>query len=194
MDLWTRTSGCVTWRLPRARGDGPGLRYCFIAPVLSPPRTRGWTHLLPYPLAVAGVSPAHAGMDLLSMTAPYSLEGLPRARGDGPTWLPYLHSAHRSPPRTRGWTRYTRKKPVADPVSPAHAGMDLQGLPFPCLVKGLPRARGDGPKVLGLADSLDLSPPRTRGWTYPFRPPYVIIPVSPAHAGMDLSEKKRRLS
>ena len=98
----------------------------------------------------------------------------------------------RSPPPTRGWSRMPDEPESNDGVSPAHAGM-VPDRARPCRVShGLPRPRGDGPRVISVKPSAGLprprgdcrcqSPPPTRGWSlHPIRP---IVPrlVSPAHA------------
>jgi len=52
----------------------------------------------------------------------------------------------------------------------------------PCL----PRARGDGPIEVGHRRIRQASPPRTRGWTPRHKSRIQSPAVSPAHAGMDL--------
>ncbi len=90
-----------------------------------------------------------------------------------------------SPPRTRGWTLDDMNNLLLLEVSPAHAGMDL----FSCFqffaLVSLPRARGDGPYAVSEMTPIGVSPPRTRGWTYPLNLAYLAWFVSPAHAGMD---------
>ena len=91
-------------RLPRTRGDGPGI--CSIAPPMAsaPPHTRGWTlHLIGHTVQIDG-SPAHAGMDPLVNGASTIIFWLPRTRGDGPSATQFGSIALTAPPHTRGWT------------------------------------------------------------------------------------------
>src|SRR4051812_13449834 len=70
----------------------------------APPPTRGWTRCRARPVVAALGSPAHAGMDPPSSTAPPSRSRLPRPRGDGPDAIGHLPQALVAPPPTRGWT------------------------------------------------------------------------------------------
>ena len=63
--------------------------------------------------------------------------------------------------------------------------MDHQPMPLPCLSRGLPRLRGDGPQ--SATESLDVrwATPPTRGWT-PTIPGLTLADEGyPAYAGMD---------
>ena len=69
---------------PRTRGDGPDTSSgCALSPRF-PPHTRGWTAAHADAPWNQGVSPAHAGMDLLSCRARGVTCSFPRTRGDGP--------------------------------------------------------------------------------------------------------------
>ena len=84
MDPPRRSACASTSRIPRARGDGPGLEL-FSVPVFSDsPRSRGWTRRRGPRHASPPGFPALAGMDPFRRgdTAPRA--GIPRARGDGP--------------------------------------------------------------------------------------------------------------
>ncbi len=209
---WTRQGRrCGVARcLPRPRGDGPPSTSRSVSASASPPPTRGWTRRATGVRDADTVSPAHAGMDLPLRFPPPLRPRLPRPRGDGPV-APRVgpRCRPRSPPPTRGWTLRPAFVVAVDPVSPAHAGMD------PCAASGalptssLPRPRGDGPGTarhacagMGpcksppptrgwtLADQRAVqqrgaSPPPTRGWTPVADIAAFLVPVSPAHAGMD---------
>ena len=114
-------------------------------------------------------------------------ESLPRARGDRPLKAADSSLKLASPPRTRGSTLRWDCPNVGTGVSPAHAGIDPDILTFEAGQGSLPRARGDRPRIQAEAHGLIESPPRTRGSTLQkprFTQPR---PVSPAHAGIDLT-------
>ena len=96
---------------------------------------------------------------------------LPRLRGDGP-----LSIAH--PPPFGG--------------SPAYAGMDPACGSKLARCSRLPRLRGDGPRPEQYNSMPPRAPPPTRGWT-PLHPRHSVGLVgSPAYAGMDPVDRKRR--
>ena len=68
---------------------------------------------------------------------------------------------------------------------PAHAGMDPTRPSSSTSHPGLPRTRGDGPRLAGAADELNLASPHTRGWTPGRRGRTTGSNGFPAHAGMD---------
>ncbi len=134
-----------TARLPRTRGDGPGL----LAPgqwnASAPPHTRGWTpHVLGAALAEVG-SPAHAGMDPQALPTRRRESRLPRTRGDGPLTTHAALCGHVAPPHTRGWTPIGFIYFHDRNGSPAHAGMDRLSNSARRWSRWLPRTRGDGP-------------------------------------------------
>lgn len=90
---------------------------------------------------------------------------LPRARGDGPETRLGMSTNGVSAPRTRGWPGYATDASDDAAVCPAHAGMAPFAASGQLSLRGLPRARGDGP--------LD----ERFGTTY--------RTVCPAHAGMN---------
>ncbi len=136
----------VRGRLPRPRGDRPGITFEQVEALRSPPPTRGSTSSRS-PLAwPSSVSPAHAGIDLASSTALQSSRGLPRPRGDRPGIRVPPDWRAESPPPTRGSTRRAGGAPQIKVVSPAHAGIDRPGIqPSPPRWR-LPRPRGDRPR------------------------------------------------
>ena len=154
---------------------------------LSPPRTRGSTHINRISRRRVWVSPAHAGIDPEDKIMPRVGPRLPRARGDRPHVPVWAGVVMRSPPRTRGSTLFCVVLWRAMCVSPADAGIDLYGRGFQTLRICLPRARGDRPTPEAQALAADLSPPRTRGSTLVMRHGSRPLLVSPAHAGIDLA-------
>ncbi len=171
--------------LPRARGDGPAIVTPLPVGAQAPPRTRGWTRRIGAAFVRAAGSPAHAGMDPGRRSGPTACAWLPRARGDGPIAPRPLPRPGWAPPRTRGWTRHRNSRRYACVGSPAHAGMDLHVTRTISVADRLPRARGDGPTVVGDSGSASAAPPRTRGWTARGPCPPPPSTGSPAHAGMD---------
>ncbi len=146
---------------------------------------RGWTLSRRALTEIKAGSPAHAGMDPISLFPPVSTKRLPRACGDGPRLVLRIQQRNQAPPRMRGWTHDRPVDFVNVAGSPAHAGMDLRDVHTETLGRGLPRACGDGPLFTGLLRLQRLAPPRMRGWTQ-FRSVCRYGTVgSPAHAGMD---------
>ena len=91
--------------------------------------------------------PAYAGMDPRFGNISRPSVRLPRLRGDGPAeHLVRLPLSWATPP-TRGWTRYIFGRGWIFMGYPAYAGMDLVHLDAAIDFPGLPRLRGDGPKV-----------------------------------------------
>ena len=68
---------------------------------------------------------------------------------------------------------------------PAHAGMDRGERDDRSMRAGLPRTRGDGPRIVGRINPLLGASPHTRGWTRRRRPVRCRLRGFPAHAGMD---------
>ncbi len=96
-----------------------------------------------------------------------------------------LQTMKRSPPPTRGSTPIGAPFAHDDPVSPAHAGIDLFSWGPDEQVGRLPRPRGDRPQSHPLLGLTGRSPPPTRGSTAPVLAHHRLEPVSPAHAGID---------
>ena len=130
------------------------------------PRTRGWTAVNGgNGGAQASCSPRTRGWTVRVDAHQSRQERVPRARGDGPP-ITASHIVHlRCSPRTRGWTGDPRRARGAEDVFPAHAGMDRQAGNQQSEVRGVPRARGDGPRQNAIRRPTWSCSPRTRGWT-----------------------------
>ena len=177
---------------------------------MAPPLTRGSTVADGDRRRRAVGSPAHAGIDLsrdiLRSTAcglprsrgdrpvsrcagPEPRVGLPRSRGDRPGITPIGGGIKPAPPLTRGSTQITPAGSLPSKGSPAHAGID----PRPRILRNrsarLPRSRGDRPISCDPGFRTVGAPPLTRGSTFSATPRCDRIPGSPAHAGIDPSEK-----
>jgi hypothetical protein len=134
-------------RLPRPRGDRPDGYDVVCDHSVAPPPTRGSTLEKTCDTAAIAGSPAHAGIDPISVSSSTENIGLPRPRGDRPCAATGATVVGSAPPPTRGST--ARRHPAAHhrPGSPAHAGIDPpQGMETP-RCRGLPRPRGDRPNV-----------------------------------------------
>ena len=186
MDLSPPRRPFAPTRLPRARGDGPETaRATFLAYAASP-RSRGWT-LRPGGAGSARRGfPALAGMDLALLTPPTCFAGLPRARGDGPSTVRFTAITVRASPRSRGWTRHHRLDGLDRHGFPALAGMDPIRSQDLSGGRGLPRARGDGPRDPHYRVTFRRASPRSRGWTPEVLPRPDDSDGFPALAGMDL--------
>jgi len=152
--------------LPRTRGDRPSAGDWLPTNPESPPHTRGSTCYGCDGHRQFGVSPAHAGIDRGVCRWCSQFVGLPRTRGDRPSTREATTSITVSPPHTRGSTRTASRWLAAPAVSPAHAGIDHLEARRLATAPGLPRTRGDRPRVRYIL---------TTGCV-----------VSPAHAGIDL--------
>ena len=124
MDLGSALGSIRAEGLPRARGDGPVIGGKIQEACKASPRTRGWTLHPRRQQGLADGFPAHAGMDPAQGAGLRRVEGLPRARGDGPAPVSCLPHVSGASPRTRGWTLGTGGRPAPPAGFPAHAGMD----------------------------------------------------------------------
>ncbi len=174
----------IVW-LPRTRGDGPHDAARRRDDGEAPPHTRGWTHARRRVRHLREGSPAHAGMDPVSLTTSRVSRRLPRTRGDGPQTSQPQARVTVAPPHTRGWTGVHRHARRHRAGSPAHAGMDPQNSHLPSASQRLPRTRGDGPRNDYRNGLSRRAPPHTRGWTRVGPGGVAADHGSPAHAGMD---------
>ena len=152
-------------RLPRTRGDGPGIRTARDCSNPASPHTRGWTPCARSQGRYRRGFPAHAGMDRPDGAGSSSCLWLPRTRGDGPAPSGSRIYGPRASPHTRGWTVPPDRPDMGGRGFPAHAGMDLASAPAWSCRRRLPRTRGDGPEMLGTKGDIVLASPHTRGWT-----------------------------
>ena len=172
-------------RLPRTRGDGPGLNRCTRTVAEASPHTRGWTPPANQDVEDLSGFPAHAGMDPSSTCRTSTTTWLPRTRGDGPIKALAASAAIAASPHTRGWTLECLVMRQAGRGFPAHAGMDPSGSPRSAACCGLPRTRGDGPRWCRWALGIIRASPHTRGWTHALERRRPGLAGFPAHAGMD---------
>ena len=129
--------------------------------------------------------PAHAGMDPRAREHQPCRRGLPRTRGDGPRRTGDPAGPLPASPHTRGWTRIDQAGDLGLRGFPAHAGMDPGTVTATRCSFGLPRTRGDGPRLARRRRRRRTASPHTRGWTLPQAPPAKVERGFPAHAGMD---------
>ena len=137
-----------------------------------PPHARGWTSREPEVGCGRTVSPARAGMDPRTATAPSGTPRFPRTRGDGPSRTAAAAASFSFPPHG--------------------AGMDPAATATRSVLARFPRTRGDGPRVGSDAVSHVMFPPHARGWTHRPRDGSPADLVSPARAGMDPPAPRRR--
>ena len=171
--------------LPRTRGDGPVGRDLGRGPGEASPHTRGWTRRIAQHHLLALGFPAHAGMDPADPSGNVKLARLPRTRGDGPDAYASDSAWDEASPHTRGWTRPRGVARVRPDGFPAHAGMDPLPAGRALSASGLPRTRGDGPRMTSVRSSPSAASPHTRGWTRPRADGRPASCGFPAHAGMD---------
>ncbi len=192
MDPARAPKPCSSSWLPRAGGDGPTSGGDSGHPPMAPPRRRGWTPRGARQRRREAGSPAQAGMDPSRPRFAATIARLPRAGGDGPRSQLLALDPVTAPPRRRGWTRAPVAPRRRGEGSPAQAGMDPRRSTAREPPPWLPRAGGDGPyNVTGLA-ATGAAPPRRRGWTRSRVHPAAVCGGSPAQAGMDRAQSRRR--
>ena len=172
-------------RIPRARGDGPLAGRGRTLARGDSPRSRGWTHAYVGLIREHRGFPALAGMDPSCRAPHHRGGGIPRARGDGPRPRPVKKRRPKDSPRSRGWTRRRRRRAGRPRGFPALAGMDPVGDVSRDRWRRIPRARGDGPRLMTLRHWCETDSPRSRGWTRPSGPAPLRPLGFPALAGMD---------
>ena len=179
-------------RLPRTRGDGPGIPKVEAKVDVASPHTRGWTRGVKPASRWRSGFPAHAGMDPERPSSSASGRRLPRTRGDGPCAAAVASPAIRASPHTRGWTAETLARDEGAEGFPAHAGMDprrnLHRQPRPWL----PRTRGDGPVHYSRAQLSRWASPHTRGWTLSRRERPELLDGFPHTRGWTVQDLRRR--
>ena len=185
---WRRLTGACSW-LPRARGDGPGRADPTCGDATASPRSRGWTPLRRWSAPIVPGFPALAGMDPRRHAPPSVCQGLPRARGDGPSAAACTTVGVSASPRSRGWTRWIVPITIGLVGFPALAGMDRARDAPRGGRRGLPRARGDGPRQGRRRLPPAPASPRSRGWTRRSDGGAGGLSGFPALAGMDPSPR-----
>ena len=156
----------------------------------SPPLTRGprECHLAAH--CHIRITPAHAGTtSARSWTASIGWDH-PRSRGDHLSFSATVWRSPGSPPLTRGPRGWCRRGSLRGRITPAHAGTTSTGSGAPRLREDHPRSRGDHIPSAHVNNTLTGSPPLTRGphdlavlW-------YLVVGITPAHAGTTPSRRR----
>ena len=165
IDPYTFGMRSIRMRLPRSRGDRPGLQRRTPVGCEAPPLTRGSTITWAVSLPPRYGSPAHAGIDPATAGHKAHVTGLPRSRGDRPSPDKLKRLEQSAPPLTRGSTRGRAARTALVPGSPAHAGIDPCSTARMARHRGLPRSRGDRPCIPAWDVAPCRAPPLTRGST-----------------------------
>ena len=180
--------GSVRYRssasFPRRRGDAPQR---LLDPGLTPqfpPQARGCTDGGFATMPRTPVSPAGAGMHRMYPAADTSDSSFPRRRGDAPRTARRPPSSVGFPPQARGCTVVPPCLLPGRVVSPAGAGMHLDGVRGEPVGSGFPRRRGDAPSLPVASATSPKFPPQARGCTGGKREALEALSVSPAGAGM----------
>ena len=153
---------------PHARGSTLRGTECPAVPRQSPPHARGSTLRILTSRAGRWMSPPHARGSTLPVAWRVSERHVSPARaGIDPSYERVDARCPMSPPHARGSTLLTRASAVvAELVSPARAGIDPPacdaGMSRAC---GLPRTRGDRPRMSSPSEAPRRSPPHARGST-----------------------------
>ncbi len=150
------------------------------------PHARGSTLFGPAVGRLDQVYPACAGIDLICYGGSSFKNSLPRMRGDRPVLASDSSQCSRFTPHARGSTQETAVVPCLAVVYPACAGIDLYQRPDGTWARGLPRMRGDRPKLLlSFGRPLPFTP-HARGSTLAVTAASSTATVYPACAGIDL--------
>ena len=169
---------------PRVRGDHVFLfaksrRYWG-----TPPRARGSHHTSKRHRAVAGNTPACAGITLRRIRRRRRPTEHPRVRGDH-TPLPHnRNAAVGTPPRARGSQDRQRQRHLEARNTPACAGITVGSLEACRSSQEHPRVRGDHGQDASVASAEGGTPPRARGSRPPRRALAVSARNTPACAGI----------
>ena len=152
-------------RLPRMRGDPPGVTPGFVALLRSTPHARGSTLQCLSAPPVVSVYPACAGIHPHALLPPWSSGSLPRMRGDPPSKIIPIIIVCQSTPHARGSTSRHLEIARSQRVYPACAGIHPG-----CVYKErgnprLPRMRGDPPCGRSSHTECWWSTPHARGST-----------------------------
>ena len=165
MDPRARPPASAPPGIPRTRGDGPRSSTSAAGRSGDSPHARGWTRRAGPPTSARGGFPARAGMDLAVVGNRAPPRRIPRTRGDGPSRLaPRIRPALDSP-HARGWTRQPQLRQRPARGFPARAGMDPRVHVGGPEHLGIPRTRGDGPRIQKDASGCGRDSPHARGWT-----------------------------
>ena len=171
--------------LPRIRGDRPPAGVGATDYGKATPHTRGSTLSKGDDRMTVLGYPAYAGIDLLHQVDAIEAWGLPRIRGDRPSYLTRPKNRKRATPHTRGSTPLSLERHLRDRGYPAYAGIDPLEYHANNFPWGLPRIRGDRPKYGLLPLQQLLATPHTRGSTYLRDLLYPLSTGYPAYAGID---------
>ncbi len=134
--------------LPRMRGDRPHFTTSRYSTVGFTPHARGSTHGRILRSSCGRVYPACAGIDRHYRHVIWCKQGLPRMRGDRPSWKPPYWGEEGFTPHARGSTFDISNDYDCSIVYPACAGIDLHEVFDVFPVFRLPRMRGDRPSLL----------------------------------------------
>ena len=154
----------------------------------SPPHTRGLQTLGDLPKPKSGITPAYAGITSAGTQGYPARQDHPRIRRDyaNGQWVALLSVG--SPPHTRGLLRLTAQIPDIDRITPAYAGITFGRGLHSQTCRDHPRIRGDYRVTLSDDSGNEGSPPHTRGLPRPALRPSPPGWITPAYAGITLSD------
>ena len=137
--------------------------------------------------ASGSVYPACAGIHLWRYRERRICGGLPRMRGDPPYCYGFVVAHDPSTPHARGSTCKPCYNEIKEKVYPACAGIHPNKPLQAAKEEGLPRMRGDPPRIGDVWHANSASTPHARGSTYCVQNVRAIEQVYPACAGIHLS-------
>jgi len=140
--------GAGVCRLPRMRGDRPPMARIAFSTKKFTPHARGSTARLSISIFRLTVYPACAGIDLKMKLYQLFAKRLPRMRGDRPVTMFAKVVGGGFTPHARGSTQQESILKSWQDVYPACAGIDLRRPNSSCWPNGLPRMRGDRPRMV----------------------------------------------
>ena len=170
--------------VPRACGDGPTVNQDILNEIKCSPCMRGWSATYSATSGPGVVFPVHAGMVRAGNWSSLRLSRVPRACGDGPFLLFSKLLEGQCSPCMRGWSGvYLRRRAISN-VFPVHAGMVRARQRQRYAENGVPRACGDGPRILTERAAQKACSPCMRGWSAQRDRIEAWTRVFPVHAGM----------
>ena len=172
-----------SWDHPRACGENSSPQPRSSRGGGSPPRMRGKRSCRQSPTARRGITPAHAGKTALRNQDRRAVGDHPRACGENTIPAAHYHRAAGSPPRMRGKHSHHEAHHLSRGITPAHAGKTT-GRGYGSVDDGdHPRACGENPEEMKLAQGFPGSPPRMRGKLLVQPCDCISAGITPAHAG-----------
>ena len=149
----------------------------------SPPRVRGKGKGGKEKVCILRITPARAGKSPLPARGNSCLGDHPRACGEKVREQLRKLNAQGSPPRVRGKDTGAAAEAQRTGITPAHAGKSFGAFNHRLNIQDHPRTRGEKLRLQTPTPGVKGSPPHTRGKVVVLGHPFVVLGITPAHAG-----------